>query len=183
MRRSMPALAALLLMSTSAHAEEYAAEFEIGIGVFALAKNGSDLRVSFRLPQSPYRIGFRKVGWTDTFHDPFTGRALTNTHNSMNGPFVEYLFRPEENSSFYAGLALLNWSRTEEALLVNTPAGSASTTNLYFGGGYLKRFASHGFFNLGMYLGPSAKLNTQTTVSSEQSSGGFDTVVQIGLVF
>ncbi|MDH2917009.1 MAG: hypothetical protein PXX77_09060 [Gallionella sp.] len=159
------------------------AGLRVGAGVFTLAKDGADFQVALRLPRSPYQIGYRYVRWTDVFHDPFTGRALTETTQSMEGPFLNYLFQPEAARSFYAGISLLNWSRTEQALLITTPSGSASTTDLYFGGGYTGSIGDFGYFNLGMYLSPTAKLNTQTAVSSEESSGGFDTQIQIGLAF
>lgn len=155
----------------------------IGVGVFALAKDGADFQVSFRLPENPYQIGYQYVRWTDVFHDPFTNRALTETTQSMEGPILNYMFQPKADRSFYAGVSLLNWSRTEKALLISTPSGSASTTDLYFGGGYTGSIGDFGYFNLGMYLSPSAKLNTQTTVSSEESSGGFDIQLQAGLAF
>lgn len=170
-----------LLVPLGAFAET--GNLRIGIGVFVLAQGGTDIQITYRLPQSHYQFGYKHVRWTDTFHDPFTGRALTDTTQSMNGPILNYLFQPEADHSFYAGISLLNWSRTEKALLISTPSGSASTTDLYFGGGYTGSIGDFGYFNLGMYLSPSAKLYTQTAVSSEESSGGFDTQLQIGLAF
>lgn len=170
-----------LLVPLGASAET--GNLRIGVGIFALAQDGADIQITYRLPQSHYQLGYKYVRWTDTFHDPFTGRALTDTTQYMNGPILNYLFQPESDHSFYAGISLLNWSRTEKALLISTPSGSASTTDLYLGGGYTGSIGDFGYFNLGMYLSPSAGLNTQTAVSSEESSGGFDIQIQAGFAF
>lgn len=169
----------LMLHSTGGLAEG----IRVAVGLFSLAKDGADIQINFRPAQSHYQFGYKYTRWTDVFHDPFTGRALTETTQSMSGPILNYLFHPESDSSYYIGASLLNWSRTEKALLITTPAGSASTTDLYFGGGYTGSIGEFGYYNLGMYLSPSAKLNTQTTVSSEESSGGFDIQIQAGLAF
>ena len=173
-------LAGLLLL----HAARVNAEaFQLGVGVFALAGNGADIQINFRPPQSHYQFGYRYVRWTDVFHDPFTGRAHSETTQSMTGPVLNYLLHPEAEGSYYLGISLLNWSRTEVPLLITAAPGSASTTNLYFGGGYSASFGNFGYYNLGMYLSPTAKLNTQTAISSEQSFGGFDMQIQAGLAF
>ncbi len=173
-------LLVLLLIQTF---QANAAGIQIGVGVFALAKNGADIQVTYRQPQSHFQVGYKYARWTDVFHDPFTGRALTETTQSLSGPLVNYLLHPEADGSYYFGVSLLNWSRTEKALLITTPPGSASTTDLYFGGGYTKYLGQFGYYNLGMYLSPTAKLYTQTAVSSEESSGGFDIQIQVGFAF
>lgn len=117
------------------------------------------------------------------FHDPFTGRELTETTESLSGPIINYLFHPESDGSYYLGFSLLTWSRTEKALVITSAPGSASTTDPYFGGGYSGSMGKFGFYKWGFYLGPTAELNTQTAVSSEQSHGNFDTQIQIGISF
>lgn len=169
----------LLIPAFQANAQE----LQVGVGVFALAKNGVDIQVAYRQPHSHYQFGYKHVQWTDVFHDPFTGRALTETTQSLSGPLVNYLLHPESDGTYYFGISLLKWSRTEKALLITTPPGSGATTDFYFGGGYTKHLGQFGYYNLGMYLSPTAKLYTQTAVSSEDSSGGFDIQIQVGLAF
>ncbi len=169
----------LLLLSTSAQA----AGLQIGIGVFALAQDGADLQISYRPPQSHYRFGFRYVRWTDVFNDPFTGNAHSKTTNTLAGPQLVYLFRPEADSGFYAGGELLKWTRTETPLLIVSPSDSRSRTDLYFGGGYSGLIGKNFFYNLGMFIAPQAELNTQTAISSEESGGNFDVQLQAGMAF
>lgn len=174
-------LASILLLLLAGHAQ--AAGMQIGIGVFALARNGADIQIDYRVPHSPYQVGFRYVRWTDVFHDPFTGRAHSETTQSMSGPMLKYLFQPDAAASYYAGLSFLQWSRTEVPLAITAAAGSASTTDIYFGGGYSGTVGQFGYYNLGLFISPSSELNTQTAISSEQSSGNFDIQLQAGLAF
>jgi hypothetical protein len=41
----------------------------------------------------------------------------------------------------------------------------------------------HVFYNLGIFLSPGTSLKTNTGVSSEESSGGFDIQLQLGAAF
>jgi hypothetical protein len=169
----------LLLHATIANAEG----FQVGVGVFALAKNGADIQINYRPPQSHYQFGYKYTRWTDVFDDPYTGHALTETTESLSGPTLSYLFHPESNGSYYLGFSLLTWSRTEKALVITTIPGSASTTDPYFGGGYSGSIGRFGYYKWGIFLAPTAELNTQTAISSEQSHGHIDTQLQIGITF
>lgn len=169
----------LLSLSHAATADE----FTLALGIFNLAENGADIRASFRPEQSHWQYGYRYVRWSDTFHDPFTGNAHSRTTNTMTGSVVNYLFKNESRHSAYAGVSVLKWSRTETPLLVAAPSDTQSTTNLYFGGGYMGRIGKMWHYNAGMYLAPSAEMNTQTAISSEEQSGSFDIQLQLGLVW
>lgn len=155
----------------------------IGIGIFTLAKDGADVLLNYQPDGSHYRIGATYKRWSDIFQDPFSGQQHSKTTETKAGLVVDYLFHPETDRSFFVGGGLLNWSRTETPLLVNAPSGTNSTLDPYIGGGYTGNLGEHGFYNLGMYLSPTAQLSTQTTISSEESSGGFDIQLQIGLKF
>ena len=159
-----------------------AKQFLVGIGIFMLG-GGADFQVNYRLPQTHFQFGYKYTRWTDEFQDPFTGTYLTSTTESLSGPIFNYLFHPESQGSFYLGISLLTWSRTETALATSTPPDSQSTTNIYFGGGYTSALGSFGYYNLGIYASPTAQLNTQTAISSEQSKGNIDMQLQIGLAF
>lgn len=179
MRKWLIVALALLLQGPVAQAEG----MQVGVGVFALARDGADIQLSYRAPQSHYRFGYRCAHWTDVFHDPFTRRAHSSTTHTLAGPVLTYLLRPEENSSFYAGASLLKWTRKETPLITADPPGSNATTDLYLGGGYSGLIASRVYYNLGTFIAPGARLNTQTAISSEESSGNFDIQLQLGLAF
>jgi hypothetical protein len=158
------------------------AEVRLGLGIFFVAPDGVDLTVSFIPRDSHWQFGYRYVRWTDTFDDPYTGRGLTRTTDDMQGPFVNYLFHPEENGTWYLGMSLLRWSRTE-ASLVTGASSSDSVVAPFFGGGYTGHLGKHAYYNAGIFLSPGTELKTNTGVSSEESSGGFDIQLQMGIVF
>ncbi len=158
------------------------AEFRLGLGVFFFAPEGVDLHAGFLPKNSRLQYGYRYVRWTDTFDDPFTGNELTKTTETLQGPQVNYLFRPEKRGTWYVGASVLQWSKTEAAMM-NGVSDSDSVIAPFFGGGYTRRLGKHVYFNTAMFLGPGAQLETNTGVSSEESSGGFDIQIQLGALF
>ena len=164
-----------------------AAEFDVAVGIFVLADQGADIQMNFRAEQSHWLYSLRYMQYEDTFVDPYSGNEHSKTKDSLLGPGVSYLFRNEARHSAYIGISLLKWTRTETPVLVTGPpnmtAMTASSWDPYFGGGYRGRFASHGYYNAGIFLAPSAKMNTQTAISSEEQSGNFDIQLQIGLAW
>jgi len=160
-----------------------AQEFRAGIGVFLLADQGMDFQIGFHHPAlNHWRFGYRHVQWRDTFHDPYTGRALTKTTEGRTGPLVDYLFRPDSRGTWYLGGAVMRWSKREESLMTGE-VSRAATTAPFIGGGYTRALGSHVYYNLGMYLSPGARLSTRTSVSSEDDSGAFDIQIQMGVRF
>jgi hypothetical protein len=178
-KQTFSLLVILLSLNTSAFADE----FNVALGVFNLASNGSDVQVSYRLDKSHWQYGYRYVRWTDTSSDPFTGRDLTKTTQTLQGPVVRYLFKNESRHSPYVGGSLLKWTQTETPIALPGPSDTASTTDLYFGGGYMGRFGSVGYYNAGMFISPTAKMKTQTAISSSEQSGNFDIQLQIGMAW
>jgi hypothetical protein len=156
------------------------ADFRIGLGVFFLA--GVDLWAGFIPENSRWQVGYRYARWTDEFEDPYTGRGLTETTETLQGPQLNYLFRPQKRGSGYLGMSVLQWSKTEAADL-NGVSDSADVVAPFIGGGYTRHLGKHGYWNAAMFLAPWAELNTDTGVSSEESSGGFDIQLQIGASF
>lgn len=159
-----------------------AAELRAALGAFVLGQNGMDLTFSYRGASSHWQYGIRYLTWVDTFSDPFTGNDLTETTNTMQGVFVDYLFDPESGAGWYVGVEALQWSKAEHSLLT-LETGTDSVVAAYFGGGYLWTFGERWYWDLGMFIAPGAELSTSTSVSSEEDSGGFDIRVQFGVVF
>lgn len=157
-------------------------ELRVGLGIFFVAPDGVDLFASYRPAGSRWQFGYRYVRWTDSFDDPFTGNALTETTDTMQGPQVNYLFTPEDTTSWYLGLSVLRWSRTEVSLMTGA-SDSDSVVAPFFGGGWTAHLGKLAYFNIGMFLSPGAELKTNTGVSSEEQSGGFDIQLQLGVVF
>jgi len=172
---------AALLMSGQISAR--ADEFNVAFGLFNFADEGRDVRISYRQEQSHWQFAYKYVQWTDTFYDPFTGLAHSKTTETLKGPGVNYLFKNESRHTPYVGVSLLKWSRVETPLIVNAPSGASSTTDIYVGGGFMGRFGGWGYYNAGMFLSPTAKMHTQTAVSSTDSTGNFDIQLQIGFAW
>jgi hypothetical protein len=179
----MNRLLTLTLFTLLLPATACAAGVQLGIGPFALARDGADVFIAYQPEGSRYRIGASYKRWTDIFRDPFAGWDHSKTTETKTGLLIDYLFQPETDDSFFVGGGLLKWTRTETPLLITAPSGTNSTLDPYFGGGYTGKLGKYGFYNLGMYLSPTARLQTQTTISSEESSGGFDIQLQIGVRF
>lgn len=158
------------------------AEFRAGLGIFFIAEDGVDLIATFSPANSAWQFGYRYVRWTDISDDPFTGRELTRTRETKQGPQVNYLFHPGQDRSFYLGISLLKWSRIETSLVTGV-SDSDSVAAPFFGGGYTGRFGEVFFFNMGFFVSPGTDLNTDTGVSSTEDSGGFDIQLQAGFAF
>jgi hypothetical protein len=168
-----------LLHSANAQSEG----FQVGIGAFTLASDGVDIQISYGPPQSHYQFGYKYVHWTDVFHDPYTGNAHSSTTETHEGPVLIYRIDAEADATYYVGVALLKWTRTETPIITTDPPNTSSTTDLYFGGGRTGKIGNNAYYNLGMFIAPSASMNTQTAISSEHSNGNFDIQLQIGLAF
>lgn len=171
-------LAVLVLGLASLQAQE----LRLGLGVFNLAKDGKDVQVDFRPKQSHWQVGFTFAQWTDIAKDPFTGRRLTETTETRIGPFLNYLFRPEAWGTWYLGGSVLRCTKRELSLITGE-VGRDSATGPFVGGGFTGGMGRHFYYNLGFFLGPGTRLNTKTSVSSEQDSGSFDIQAQMGVRF
>jgi hypothetical protein len=165
------------------HAPAIADELMVSLGLFNLAPNSRDIEVMFRQERSPWVFGLRHLEAEDLFTDPFTGNQHSKTNDRMTGPVVYYLFSPETPGSIYAGLSLLIWTRTETPLLTADPATSTTRIDPYFGMGYMGKLGEHGFYNGGFFLAPTARMSTQTAISSTEDNAHFDIQLHLGLVW
>ncbi len=157
-------------------------EFQVGLGLFALAPHGADVQISYRAAGSPWSFGFRHVQWMDTFHDPFTGHALSETTEARTGPLVTYRFHPQAPGSWYLGGAVYQWSKRERSLVFGD-SNRDSTTAPLIGGGYTRSLGTWFYWNAGLFLGPGKTVRTKTSTGSEEDSGVFDIQLQMGVRF
>jgi hypothetical protein len=173
----VPALTAAALQTSPLHA----GQVMMGVGLGFFAEDGLDLQVSYLPSQSHWLYAYRYFRGTNTFNDPFTDRALTKTTDTMSGPLVNYLFRPQARGTAYVGASLLSLSRKERSLITGE-VGTDSTTALFIGGGFMGSIDWF-HYNAGFFLAPGVKLRTSTSVSSEDQSGAFDIQLQVGIRF
>lgn len=157
-------------------------EFRAGAGVFFLARDGVDLLVSYRPDRSAWVFGYRHVQWTDVSRDPFTDRRLSDTRETRTGPLVQWLFRPEQRGSWYLAGSLYRWTKREHSEF-GGDTNQAATTAPSLGGGYTHMVGRGLFWNAGMLLSPGARLHTRTSTGSEDDSGAFDILIQMGFRF
>lgn len=169
----------LLSLSHFASADEV----DVALGIFNLARQGGDIQLNYRVEQSHWQYSLRYMQYEDLFVDPYSGNEHSKTQDTLLGPGFNYLFRNESRHSAYIGISLLQWKRTETPILVPGPSMTAARWDPYFGGGYQGRFASHGYYNAGIFLAPTAKMKTQIAISSTDQSGNFDIQLQIGVVW
>jgi hypothetical protein len=175
----------LLLIPSLAFAQgssPHLAEVRLSLGVFNLAPHGADVQMQVRKPGGKWLVGVRYAQWTDTFHDPFTGRALTETTERRSGATLDYLFQPERRFTWTVGASILRWTKAEKSLYTGE-VGRAATTAPFVGGGFMGLVGSHFTYQVGMYLAPGANMHTHTSVSSEDDSGGFDIRAGFGFRF
>jgi len=159
-----------------------AGEVRLGLGVFNAAPHGGDVLITYRPSGLHWAFGIRHVQWMDTFHDPFTGRALSTTQESRSGPVVQYLFTPEWKGSWYLAGAVLRFQKRERSLVFGDESPTSATAPA-LGGGYTRGMGRHFYWNLGMLLSPGVRLKTQTSTGSEEDSGSFDILAQVGVRF
>lgn len=159
-----------------------AGELRLGVGVFFFAPEGADVQLTYRFTESRWAVGLRHLQWTDTFHDPFTGRALSDTRSILSGLLVQYHFTPGWKGSWYLAGGVLQLTK-EETSLFNGDSSKDQAMAPAFGGGYTRTMGKHFFWNLGMLLAPGVELKTQTSTGSEEDTGGFDIQVQVGVRF
>lgn len=67
--------------------------------------------------------------------------------------------------------------------LVTGASDSDAAVARFIGGAYTRRLGKHVYFNTAIFLSPGTGLNTNTGVSSDESSEGFDIQLQIGACF
>ena len=158
-------------------------EFGAALGVMNLVSHGADIQVNYRADQGRWLYSLRYVRFEDLFIDPFSGNEHSKTRDSLIGPGVSYLFRNESRQSAYVGASFLKWTRTETPIALPGPSMTASRWDPYFGGGYVGRIGGSGYYNLGLFLAPTAKLVTQTAISSNDQSGNLDIQIQLGFVW
>lgn len=174
----IPFLALLLCAGSLAQAQS----FRIAAGVFSLVPKGADVLLAYRPGTGPWMFGIRHVQWEDTFHDWFTGRALSKTLEQRTGPVAFYLFRPQARGSWYLEGAVFRYAKRERSLAIDDTS-EATKVAPAFGGGYMRSFSTYGFWHLGMVLSPGVTLETRTSTGSEEDHGLFDIQAQVGLRF
>jgi hypothetical protein len=165
-----------LLLAAPATAQEV----RVALGAFTLT-GGMDFQLNFRPDQSHLMFGFRYNSWEDEFEDPFTGRVLDKTQNTMLGPTLCYLFDIASDRTWYIGASILEWSKELQETGAGGQSDSTSVTAPFFGGGYMGEVGVNGFYNIGMFIS-GAELTLETGSTFEQQTG-IDFQLQLGFVF
>lgn len=169
-----------LLLSTLALAQA-GPEWHLTLSPLSFALGGQDVAVAVKPPGMRWRFGFAYQRFTTTFRDPFTDRALTETVDSLAGPTAVFAWRPQAAFSPLVGGALFRCTKAERSL-VTGEVGRDSATGLFLGGGIggvVKAFT----YTVGIYLAPGMKLQTRTSVSSEEDSGAIYGQLHLGVCF
>lgn len=162
-------------------AAKAAAETGVAVGLVGFGALGG--QAHWQPEGSRWRVGLQYGRVPDyTFRDPFTGRPLTLEQEDFMGVFVHRQFRPGREGRWYAAAAVLRWWRKETSLDFGT-SDSDTTLAPYFGGGYMRRFGSRWFWNLGILVSPWAENNVRTEGGSTENDGAADLHADIGVLF
>lgn len=162
-----------------------AGELQVGISPITLLIGTPGLHVNYRLSQSHFQLGYKYERWSVGLMNKITQVKTTNITHSRRGPALIYLLEPEAESTYYAGVELLKWTAQEHAIGPGGGSESASSNDLYFGGGRTGHWGNSLYYNFGFFLGPSADLRSPAMKSTgaTSSGGSFDLQLQIGLYF
>lgn len=179
------ALAGLLLAMTlighsSAQASSNSSSSETGIEIGILTFLGVDVQVYHRPIGSSLQFGYKYLKTTEVFG--FSGTDIDETTTTKTGPFVRYLLNPNQDSTLYLGISLLKHTESVKCLLI-VDQDEASDTSPYFGGGMMGWRNKSIYYNIGLYVSPTASLSTQTSCGSTESEALFDVNFNLGLVF
>ena len=150
-------------------------DLEIGIEIGVLTLLGSDFRFFIRQTDSPWVIGYRFLDIEDDFinegavglSDDDSDREFTK----RTGPYVAYLFNEASSESYYISAAFYD---VETRVKCSLGEDSDSTTSLYFGGGFQKKWSSGLGYNIGLLLSPTADLSVDANNCSSEGEGDFD---------
>ncbi len=173
----------LALAATSAMAGEY----QIGLGIGFLGRDGVDLDLGYRPEQSHFQYGLRYLRGKSSTTDPYSpGLVLADKTETWAGPQVVYLFDPEADGTYYVGASLLRYTQKIQDLPVAgriSNSNTVSSTDLYFGGGYIGHLGKSVYYNVGLFISPTFSMTNQTLYGSTEKKGNFDPHVQIGFAF
>jgi len=163
-----------------------AGELQVGISpVNFIFSTTPSLHVNYRLSQSHFQAGYKYERWSVGIMNIVTHEKITNITHSRHGPSLNYLLEPEADSTYFAGVELLKWTAQEHAVGSGGGSAGASSSDLYFGGGITGHVGGNFYYNLGLFLSPTAELTTpdMKKTSGTTSAGSFDLQLQIGLYF
>ncbi len=161
-----------------------AGEFQAGIGYVPLITSTPDLHINYRPSQSHFQFGYKYQQWTEEYVDSITRLPMTRSMHTRSGPTLAYLAEIDTDASIYYGIELLHWAVRETPLATGGGSATASSNDLYFGAGRTGHFGDGWYYNLGLFVSPTADLSSPSRRKSNgTSSGSFDMNLQLGLFF
>lgn len=172
----------IVLAAALAAAAVCPAVAEVGLGGGGVGFGGFGAVAYYRSEGSRWRLGAEYGSVSSTTRSPASGQALTREKGSMSGIVVHRQFKPGPEGRWYAGAALLVWKR-KVRVIANGEERSDTDVSPYIGGGWLRRFGKSFFLELGLLGSPWARLDTDTSVSREESRGAADLHVVLGINF
>jgi len=126
-----------------------------------------DLFISFRPGMEHWVYGFR-IGYNEQIND--SPGFKTKEEETFIGPMVYYLLQPESPDSFYGSVGVLGWTLKHIAPEVQEYE-QVSTTALFLGGGFTRRFGDNYFFDIGLSFSIGKEIYAETSVTSIETTG------------
>jgi len=165
-------LAAMLTVLAAAPATA-----EYGFGAGGVGLGGFGALAYFQPEGSRWRLGAEYGLVASTSRDE-AGRAASRGSGAMGGLFIHRQFTQGKSARWYAGAALLRWTRREEAAAGNSARDSDLSP--YFGLGWWRRFGGNWFADIGFLGSPWARLDTPTSAGPGVDRGAADLHMVIG---
>lgn len=153
---------------------------KIGLEIGAFIFLGPDFHIFYRPAGSQWMFGYRYLEYTEDFE--FYGIETDEETNTISGPFIRYLFEPNQNQSYYLGAAVYEWKQELECKTLEG-TDEDSITSIFVGGGYMGGQNQWIGYNLGLLLAPWASLSTEAGGCSSETDGGLDINASIMISF
>ena len=161
--------------TTSVPGPEKSPPGEFGIEVGALTFVGVDLHLFYRIPGSPWMVGYRYLDYEDDFIS-FDGDNTDREKLSLSGPFLRYLFSSGRRESWYLAGGFYQATQKIECLDLSD---EDSASGPFFGAGKMGRRDTVLSYNIGIMVSPGMSLATDTGVCSSESDGSIDAVLSM----
>ena len=126
-----------------------------------------DLFISYQPGMEHWVYGFR-IGYNEQTNDGLGFKS--KEEETFIGPMVYYLLEPESQDTFYGSVGLLGWTLKHIAPEVQEYE-QVSTTALFLGGGFTRRFGDNYFFDIGLSFSIGKEIYAETSVTSIETTG------------
>lgn len=159
-------------------------ELGFGVEIGALSFLGTDLRLTYHQPDTPWSYGLRYLNIKDNFINEaqvgLPGDASDKIYTIRSGVFLNYNVGMVGTNTFYLSGALY---QVTEKIICGGESASDSGSGIYFGAGFNKRWPGGFGYNLGLLITPMVQLSETTPNCSNDTGGDIDINASVTYTF